>query len=262
VGGMLAPLCAIWLATQYGWRWAFVVTGALGFLWIPLWLFTARRAPRYQGAEPTEKVSSAGLLRDRRQWAFILATALGMTPYALWFNWIVVYLTTANGLTLQQAAFPASLPPLFANLGGLAGGWISFRLVRRGATAVESRRRACFLSAVMLLATAAVPLLPGAVLATAGISFSLFWAASFSVNVYTLPLDVFGRARAAFSVSLLTGAYGLMAAAFSPLTGYWVDHWGFGPVCVLVGVLPLAGYGVLHFAASDTIADPQQQEAT
>jgi ACS family hexuronate transporter-like MFS transporter len=191
-------------------------------------------------------------VRDYRLWGFVLATALGMTPYALWFNWITVYLTEVHGLTLIQAAVPAAIPPLFANLGGLAGGWLSLRWVKLGREPLESRRLACLVSAAFLLLTAGVPFLPSAALATAAISFSLFWAASFSVNVYTLPLDVFGRENAAFAVSLLTSSYGVMTAVFSPLTGWLVDRYGFQPVCVLVGVLPVVGYLILRASAGES----------
>ena len=246
VGGMLAPLCAIGLAAQFGWRWAFVATGAAGFAWIPLWLWASRLAPRVETAHDTTAApSSRDLLRDSRLWACVAATALGMVPYALWFNWITVFLTQHHGLTLARVAVPASIPPLFANVGGLVGGWISFRLVARGRAPAHSRQVACTISAVCLVLTALVPLMPAVVFSTAVISWSLFWAASFSVNVYTVPLDLFGRERAALAVSLLTGAYGLTSAVLSPLIGFSIDRYGFGPACVAAAVLPLAAAALL-----------------
>jgi ACS family hexuronate transporter-like MFS transporter len=125
--------------------------------------------------------------------------------------------------------------------------------IRGGRQPVEARLRACFVSAVALLGTAAVPLMPSAAWAIALICFSALWSSSMSVNLYTMPLDVYGAARAAFAVSMLTGAYGAMQAGFSPLAGRLIDHYGFQPVCLLVAALPLGGYAALRSAVNAKI---------
>ena len=94
--------------------------------------------------------------------------------------------------------------------------------------------------------SAAIPLLPGAGPATAGICFSAFWAAAMSVNLYTMPLDLWGAGHAAFAVSMLTAAYGAMQALFSPAAGALIDRFGFPPVCVGVSFMPLLAYAVLR----------------
>jgi hypothetical protein len=67
-----------------------------------------------------------------------------------------------------------------------------------------------------------------------------------STNVYAMPIDFFGPDRAAFGVSALTFAYGLMQAAVSPLIGRMIDSYGFTPVCVGFSALPLLAVVVLH----------------
>jgi hypothetical protein len=104
----------------------------------------------------------------------------------------------------------------------------------------------CLLSAVLLLATAAVPLMPTATWAAVAISFSFFWVTAMSTNVYVMPIDFFGAARAAFGVSALTFAYGVMQAFVSPLIGDLIHRYGFGAVCSGFSVLPLAAVGVLR----------------
>ncbi len=69
-----------------------------------------------------------------------------------------------------------------------------------------------------------------------------------SVNLYSMPLDVYGAARAAFTVSMLTAAYGAMQAVFSPVAGRMIDRLGFQPVCIVVAVLPLVACAVLYAA--------------
>ena len=247
VGSIAAPPLATFLALRYGWRSAFVFTGALGLAWIPLWLWVSKKAPEAEaGSISRQPVELGKLVRDRRLWAFVAANIVSMPVYTLWTNWTTLYLKDAHGLSLIEANTLAPAPHFFAYAGGLAGGWLSMRWIGRGMEPLDARRRVCLLSAATLLATAAVPLMPGPVWATVLISLSFFSITSWSVNLYTMPLDAFGGARAAFSISLLTGAYGAMQAVVSPVIGGMIDRYGYAPVFAIVAVTPLAAYGILH----------------
>lgn len=245
-GLIAAPPLATWLAVSYGWRTAFIATGALGLLWIPAWLRVG--AGGEQQKSNNRAAADFALLREPRLWGFIAANALSMVLYSLWTNWTTLYLVDAAGLTLVEAAWFAWIPPLFAALGGLAGGWLSLHLIRAGIEALAARRRACGMCAAAALATVAIPLLPSAWWAAAGISLSLFSVAAFSVNMYTMPLDAFGGKRAAFAVSLLVSSYGLMQAIVSPAFGAAIDRWSYAPVVYACAFTPLAAWGVLRLA--------------
>ena len=245
IGMVAAPLFAGWLAAAYGWRAAFIATGATGLLWLPLWVFVARRR---RGPEPPPAGAprERGPGRDWRLWALAAAHILMMTVYSLWMNWTTVFLVSAHGLTQEQAnARLAWIPPVFASVGGLFGGWLSLRLARGGGPLYDARFKASALAAVVLTSTALVPLAPGAGVATALISLSFFMAVAMSANIYAMPLDLFGPSRAAFAVSVLTASYGLMQTVVAPLFGRLIDRVGFAPVCALSGVLPLASLAVL-----------------
>ena len=250
LGAILAPPIATWIAIRYGWRMAFVLTGVLGLLWIPVWNWAARHSPA------TSKTSfgagHAELLRDRRLWAFVTANGLSMVGYSLWSNWTTQYLVDVYHLTVAQAAWYAWIPPLVAMAGGFVGGWFSLRLMGRGMPAAAARFRVCFAAALLSVVTAAVPRAPNAGWASAGISISIFAVAAFSVNTYTLPLDVFGGARAAFAVSLLVASYGVIQLVVSPLFGAIIDHHGYGPVTAIAAVTPLAACAALWSSRSVT----------
>lgn len=246
-GAICAPLLVGWLTAGWGWRSAFIVTGLAGLLWLPLWLVVSRRVPPAGAVGESAPLTAGGVLRDRRLWGLVIATILYMTLYSLWSNWTTLYLVEARGLTQQAANRTlAWIPPVFANLGGLFGGWLALRWIRRGTAVLAARMRVSWLSAAALLATAAIPLMPSTGLATALICLSFFWVTAMSVNVYAMPLDIFGAQRAALAVSMLTGAYGLMQTFVSPLIGAAVDHYGFGVVCAAGSVLPLAAVAVLR----------------
>jgi ACS family hexuronate transporter-like MFS transporter len=258
LGMLLAPPLATFVALRFGWRQAFVVTGAFGLLWIPLWLWIGRRASQplwgrlsnlRTGCQPVQP-GAARPWADRRLWSIALANALSMVGYSLWVNWTTLYLVDARLLSLKQAAWYAWIPPVFFALGGAAGGWGSLILVRRGRAAVPARFRVCLAAAALSLITAAVPAAPSLGWSMAGISVSVFAVAAMSVNVYTLPLDIFGGSRAAFAVSVLVSAYGISQAVISPCFGRLIDLRGYGPVTAIAAVAPLTACAVLRLAGA------------
>lgn len=277
IGMVGAPVFATWMVTVYGWRGAFVCAGLLGFLWLPIWWWMAARLRRHGGGAAVPPGPPVwDLLRDTRLWAMVVVNVLSMTAYSLWTNWTTLFLVESAGLPQHQANLRfAWVPPIFAALGGMAGGALSLRFASGtrdpscraggghtvpspaaspapapppgGAELFAARYRACRISGVALLATALAPLAPHPALATAAICWSFFWSVAFSVNVYALPLDFFGAGRAAFGVSALTSAYGLMQTVLSPLIGAGIDRYGFTPVCAVIGILPLGAVGVMKW---------------
>ena len=253
LGLILAPPVATWIAMTYGWRQAFVVTGCLGLVWIPVWNWTAGTAGRAESAGGYEPQAVSGLLRSPRLWALVIANALNMSVYSLWTNWTTLYLVEARRLTLARAAWYAWIPPLVAMLGGFGGGWLSLRGVRAGLPAVTARTRVCLAGALLALPTVLIPRLPTAGWAVAGISLSILAVSAVSVNVYTIPLDTFSGARAAFAVSMLVASYGAVQALISPAIGAVVDARGYGPVCLVGSLMPLAAYAVLRCSESTVV---------
>jgi ACS family hexuronate transporter-like MFS transporter len=247
VGMFMAPLLVAALAPRYGWRFVFVACGAMGLLWVPLWWFTSRAIPARPAVVSKHTLTAGELLRDRRLWGLMFATVFLMALYTLWSNWTTVYFVHEWHLTQEEANRRfAWIPPIFATLGGFFGAILAFYWIRRGVPVLAARMRVFWITGVIVLATAAIPVMPSPALATAVISLSFFLCLSSSTNLYALPIDLFGPGRAAFGVSALTFAYGLMSALFSPAIGAIVDHVGFPAVCITGAVLPLAGAWILR----------------
>ena len=225
LGSVIAPLLATWIFLRSGWRHAFVVTGALGLAWIPLWLWVSRRAPAAP-VPPQPRAADTAMWRDRRLWVFAVANALSMVGYFFWFFWTSKYMVDVYRLTLRQAAWYVWIPPVFACCGGFLGGWLSLRLVQRGTAAPAARFRVCLAAAVVSLATAALPWAPTPTWASAGISLGIFAVAAFSVNMYTLPLDTFGAAPAGVAISILVSSYGAVSTILGPAIGAVIDARG------------------------------------
>jgi ACS family hexuronate transporter-like MFS transporter len=251
LGAGIAPAFAVYFSYRYSWHWAFYAAGLLSLVWIPLWLATARKIPPLAALPAGQTTHSFGLLRDPKLWTLMIANMLGMTVYSLWANWAPTYLISVHHLTPPQASHYTWIVPLTGYLGALLGGAISWRLVRSGHTPVAARKRACLISAVFLLATMAVPLMPNPALATAGMSFSFFWVCAWSTNHYTLPIDIYGAGRAAFGGAALVFAYGVMQSFISRPLGAIIERYGFGLVCFTFSLLPLAGYFLVHLMIRD-----------
>ena len=252
IGAIASPLVAQYFARTYGWRSAFVLVGALGFLWIPLWLVVSRKVPREAEAAVAPSTPAMDVLRDRRYWALLAANVLLMSVYSLWVNWTTVFLVKVHGMPQADANYHfAWIPPIFATAGGLVGGWLTLRWSRGERDVTAARLRVILLGSVLLLAGALVPLMPSPQLATVFICLSFFACVASSVNVYAIPLDLFGVRSAGFTVAGLTSVYGLLQGVFSSVVGRVVDHWGFTPVCLTVAVLPMASWLILRAALGE-----------
>jgi MFS transporter, ACS family, hexuronate transporter len=249
LGLILAVPLATGLAMRHGWRSAFLVTGTLGLAWIPLWLWTSRRAPP-SPSTPAAALTQGQLLRDGRLWIFVAANALSMIGYSFWGGWTANYLMTVHKLTLPEAARYTWIPPAATMVCAFAGGWLSMRLVQRGVAPAEARYRICLLTAWLSLLTAALPWAPDAAWSSAGIALSFGAVAAFSVNMYTIPLDIFGRDRAAFAISFLTASAGGIAAVIMYPIGAVVDRYGYTPVTFTAALAPLTACALLRASGS------------
>jgi ACS family hexuronate transporter-like MFS transporter len=241
IGGILAPVLAV-LFVARSWRFPFVVAGVCGLLWIPLWWLTARRIrPQFDSLQPAESPAM-----DKRLIALVTANVLWMGVYSLWTNWTSLYLFGVHHLSKVEAAKYAWAPPLFSVLGGFLGGWASMRMIDRGVPTIDARLRAILLSAVGVLTTLVVPFTPTPFWSIAAIAMSFFWATAGSVNLYAIPLDLYGASRAGASISALVFAYGLLQTVISPAIGCVVKYHGYMWVCVVAALPPLIGYWLLR----------------
>lgn len=246
-GAIAAPLLAETIARIYGWRMAFVLLGAFGFLWIPLWLLVARKVP--QQVEKKAAAPAHAMLMDPRYLALLASNVLLMSVYSLWVNWTTVFLVRVHHMPQHEANVQlAWIPPIFATAGGLFGGWLTLRWARGQHDVTPARLRVILLGSLLLLFGALVPFMPTPTLATAFICLSFFACVASSVNIYALPLDLFGAGHAALAVSGLTSVYGLLQGVFSSGVGRIVDRYGFTPVCVGVALLPMTSWLVLHLS--------------
>jgi MFS transporter, ACS family, hexuronate transporter len=245
-GFLVALLVGTPLALKYGWRRPFVITGLVGLLWIPLWLAVSRKVkPAYEN-----RAAKFEIWWDSRLLALIGANVLWMGLYSLWSFWTTLYLTEVQKLTLAQSVRYSWIAPVASTLGAFLGGWLAMRGIRRGRDPVTARLRVILISAIGVLLTLLLPFAPNAVWAMAVISMSYFWTLAGSVNIYVIPVDLFGPERAGFAISALVFAYGLLQFVVSPVIGHFAKAGQWETVVWMLSLPPLVSWSLLHFTVN------------
>src|SRR5262249_14446176 len=173
LGSIAAPLVTAAIAPRYGWRVAFLICGAAGLFWIPIWLRTSSRIPpRFRLASRT-LVSIPGLFADRRFLALIAAYALARQT--LWVTWTTLYFVDARHMSMADANRQFAWMLSVCGAGGaLVAGGLAMRWVRQGMTGLQARLRTCWLFSPLVLCSALVPFVGSASLAAVLIGVSFF----------------------------------------------------------------------------------------
>ncbi len=261
IGSIAAPPLIVWLQLQYGWKATFLVTGALGFLWLALWLLFYDTPERHRAIAPDEyslitenraptprspAIGWRQLVKYRQVWAIVLSRFVTDPVWWLYITWLPLYLYNVRGFSLKQIGLFAWVPYVAADAGSLAGGWLSGHLIGRGWTADRARKSVIVAGAVLMCAGIPAASARSPVAALAFISLVLFGFQSWINNVQTMPSDFFPE-NAVASVAGLGGVgAGAGAILFTLTTGLVVDRFhSYSPILVVAGLLPILGTALL-----------------
>jgi ACS family hexuronate transporter-like MFS transporter len=246
IGSILAPHIAAVMSPRWGWRSVFVFSGFLGICWAILWKSTSNRYPAIFDAARTDSRRAVTILSDKRMWGIAAAYSFVMVLYMFWMGWTTLYLVQDRQLTMLVAnRYFAWIPPVFGTIGGFLSGGLAFRWIRKGLPGPEARMRIAHWAGPATLLSAVVPWIASPRLAVIAIGVSLLFCMCVITSLNILPLDLFGRSTAGFTVAVLACSYALTQAAVSPLIGSVVDYWGYKAVCVVTAVFPFCGVIIL-----------------
>ncbi len=255
VGAILAPLVVPYLALHYGWRAAFLATGAVGFLWVVLWLVLFREPQATTGGKneaSSGRIPYGQILRTRAAWAFFIGKFLTDPVWWFYLFWLPGFLNSNYGLDLSHLGPPVIVVYQASAVGSVGGGWISAKLIQRGWRPARAREAAMLLCAVCVTAVIFVITAGRHMwLAVALVSIATAAHQGWSANLYTLASDSFPSGAVGSVVGLggLGGAVGGMLVA--PLVGYWLDfsHGAYGPLFVIAGSIYLVAFAFIHWLA-------------
>ena len=265
VGAIVAPLVVPIIAVAWGWQAAFLVTGAVGFLWLALWLWFYRKPeehPRLATTElafiregrdapdaPQPPIPWGHLFTLRATWAFVIGKFLTDPVWWFYLFWLPGFLDRTHGLDILQMGVPLITIYLAADVGSIAGGSLSSSLLKRGWSLNAARK-----TAMLICAIAVVPVMLVSQLgdnmwgAVALISLATAAHQGWSTNLFTVVSDLV-PSRAVGSVVGIGGTAGAVGGMITaPLIGYWLDWSGgaYGPVFLCFGTMYLLAFGVIH----------------
>lgn len=263
VGAVIAPIVVPLLAAAYGWQATFVVTGVFGLLWLPVWLWLYHdrvRHPRLSAEErtliesgqestPAVKVPWTSLLRIRQTWTYALSKSLADPIWWFYLFWLPKFLAASYGLRSTAIIPYLTVVYVAADLGCLAGGWLSSAFVRRGWSVNAARKGTlALLAAIMTPSVIAAGLLNDPWIVVLLISLACGCHQAWSTIIFTTASDLFPQ-EAVGSVAGLGGfVAGMVSIVTAEVTGRVLnqDPTMYLPIFLAAGALYPIGLLVLH----------------
>jgi ACS family hexuronate transporter-like MFS transporter len=262
-GSMLAPPLVAWAILEYNWRMAFVITGALGLIWVVLWLVFYQSPEKHRALSEPERAyiaagqekhlqgdgsrpSFASIFAQRNFWGIALPRFLADPTWGTLTFWLPLYLSKVRHFDLKQIAMFAWMPFLAADFGCLFGGMLAMILQKRaGLTVINSRRCAFSVGAVLMLGVGFTGFVENPYTAIALLSLAGFAHQTLSVTVITMASDLFRKNEVATAAGMagMFGNAGLLI--FSLLIGGMVATVGYAPFFVCLGLFDVGGAIVL-----------------
>jgi ACS family hexuronate transporter-like MFS transporter len=263
VGAVVAPLVVPWLTLHWSWRVAFAVTGLSGLVWVLFWwpLYRTPDAhPRLGEAErrhiesdppePQVRVSWGELLRHRQAWAF--ATGKFLTDSVWWFYlfWFPLFMADTFGFDLKNIGLPLVTVYLLADVGSVAGGWLSSTLLKRGWTPNAARKTAMLTCALFILPVTMAPRVATPWLAVWLVGIAAAAHQGFSANTFTIASDMFPK-PAIGSVVGFGGFAGAIGGFLMNLgAGWFKEHQGsYVAMFMIAGFAYLVAIAAIHALA-------------
>jgi MFS transporter, ACS family, hexuronate transporter len=239
IGAMLAPLIGAAVVALAGWQAAFYVTGAVGLVWVVVWLIAYRTPAEHPNVSASElayinqdpevafeKVPWSQLLAHSGTWVYLVGAVL--TNPAWWFynNWVPSFLNSKFHVSLFAVGLPLVLIYLLTDVGSIAGGWVSSRLIRGGMEVFTARKITLLLCAACTIPVFLAPQLDSMWTAVLLIGIAMAAHQGFSANLFTLVSDTMPRGAVASAVGLGGGVSAIAGAFSAAVIGRVLDATG------------------------------------
>ncbi len=276
-GSLIATPFVAWIIYKYGWQEAFVITGAIGFIWVALWLLFYKSPSKHSMITPQEyeyitqgqkelQAEVTGpvpnfwrlILGQRNFWGIALARFLSEPAWQFYSYWIPLYFATQRGMNLKQIGLFLWVPFLAADLGSFVGGFISPFYRKLGFKILTSRKLAMTTAAFMMPVSILIIHAPTAYWAIFWFCIAAFGHQCISAVLLVLPVDLFPKSTVA-TANGLSGSFAHFGGMLFTFTvGWLVTHIGYSPVFVIIALLDLIGAAILWIAIREPKSETPQ----
>jgi ACS family hexuronate transporter-like MFS transporter len=276
LGAIIAPLTVPLIGKLWGWEWAFIITGVLGFVWLIFW-FAYYEVPKKHKkvtqaeldyihsdadeqedvARDHEKVSWIKLLTYRQTWSFFFGKFLTDPVWWFYLFWLPSFLNKEYGMEKTELAIPVALVYTLSTFGSIFGGWLPGYLMKKGWAVYRARKTSMFIFALFVLPVVSAQALgsvsPWLAIIIIGIATAAHQA--WSANIFTTTSDMFPKKAVASVVGIggMAGAIGGILIAKA--AGTLLDHFdalgkietGYYVMFFICGSAYLLAWLVMHF---------------
>jgi MFS transporter, ACS family, hexuronate transporter len=253
VGAILAPLTVPFIAAEWGWQWAFIITGAIGFIWLIFWFVVYEVPARHKrlgkaeydyihsdldetpvvtlttpdlttdvSQKESKKVSWFQLLGFKQTWAFVLGKFLTDPIWWFYLFWLPAFLKAQYGVEGTGVALPIALVYTMATFGSIGGGWLPMHFIRKGWPVFKARKTSMLIYAFCVIPVIFAQWLGSINLWLAVITIGLAASAhqAWSANIFTTVSDMFPKR----TVASVTGIGGMAGGLGGILIAYAAGH--------------------------------------
>jgi ACS family hexuronate transporter-like MFS transporter len=255
-GALITPIVVTPIAAAYGWRGAFWFTGAVGALWLLLWMALAPRkdaahatlssqepspAPTSPGAGAISSKAAPGWT-DHRLWGYIALYALGSLPLGFVLYDTSLYLSAALHKSQEQIGHVLWIPPLGWEAGYFFWGWVTDRVAGSG-NALRGMQRQFFLLTLLSLPLVVVPRIDSFPWTMALLFFEMFVAAGFIIGSVAYATTYYSTHHAGLIAGIGAGSWSAMVALVMPGMGRLFDLHAYEAAFSVAALFPILGYG-------------------
>ncbi len=257
IGAVISTPIIAWLVLRWGWQSAFAVMGGLGLIWIAGWWWTYSVPAAAPGTKPAAPIAVRDLLRTRFVIAFTISKVFMDPVWYFFVFWFPKYLSDVHHFSLKEIGWKGWIPYFTAAVGNLAGGFLTAQLISRGVPVPVARRRSTAVFALLMLCTIPAILTDSAPLAIALVSLTTFGYTGYSANTLAFPADVFPKNAVASVWGLASMGSGFGGMLFMALSGWLIAHFGYTPVFIGYGIMPVIALLIVLLGLGPLQRDPR-----
>src|SRR5688572_13196036 len=228
IGAVVAPLTVPYIMVAWGWKWAFIITGSIGFIWVVLWLMYYETPAKHKKLlkpefdyihadaddkadelKKDEKVSWIRLLGFKQTWAFVMGKFLTDPIWWFYLFWLPDFLESQYGIKGTQMALPVATVYILTTFGSVGGGWLPMYLIKNNWPAFKARKTSMLIYAFMVIPIVFAQILGEMNMWLAVLVIGLAASAhqAWSANIFTTVSDMFPK-KAVGSVTGIGGMFG------------------------------------------------------